>query len=320
MGRGSLPIAVLPACLEPADQRPRLAGLAWCGPRLRLVLEPRVVRPWRDYSPFGIACSASSSRILSRWLPAISATGIRWLRGFDTSAVTERLATAAAVTYRWPGSSCGAPPGKPLTFPVDDLRGGRLTFPTWSAHRGRVHYWEVWQRTPQLHRRFVACLRRAHRRCGLRCGQARRRHGPDSRLLRATTCTGWSTIAAGARDHFDYLTVHPYELLDDVDHGGEAMFMSVVPTLRKMLSAQDPKRAKVPIRSPNWGTGRQKDEHAQHQAVTVIKAYTLYGRGGGRIHWFEGQDGDSGPFGLLDGRGEEAPELCGSFPSHRGAL
>ncbi|HEY2735781.1 MAG TPA: hypothetical protein VGI70_17405, partial [Polyangiales bacterium] len=40
------------------------------------------------------------------------------------------------------------------------------------------------------------------------------------------------------------------------------------------------------------------------QAATVIKAYTMaIAQGVKRVHWFEGIDGDSGPFGLLDASG-----------------
>src|SRR5436309_3339633 len=44
------------------------------------------------------------------------------------------------------------------------------------------------------------------------------------------------TIEAGAADHFDYITLHPYEVLNVVDAGAESVYMNIVPTLRKMLA------------------------------------------------------------------------------------
>src|ERR1035438_2874283 len=56
-------------------------------------------------------------------------------------------------------------------------------------------------------------------------------------------------IKAGAKDHFDFITLHPYEDLGNVmeKNDTEAVYMSIVPTVRKMLAAQDPSRINVPI-------------------------------------------------------------------------
>jgi hypothetical protein len=48
------------------------------------------------------------------------------------------------------------------------------------------------------------------------------------------------TIKARAKDHFDFITLHPYEVLNGIadNNGSEAVYMSIVPTVRKMLAAQ----------------------------------------------------------------------------------
>ena len=52
-------------------------------------------------------------------------------------------------------------------------------------------------------------------------------------------------IKAGAKDHFDYIMLHPYEVLNGIadNAGTEAVFMNIVPTVRKMLAAQNPAKA-----------------------------------------------------------------------------
>ena len=117
------------------------------------------------------------------------------------------------------------------------------------------------------------------------------------------------TIRAGARDHFDFIAVHPYETLGVVESDGcEAEFMSIVPTLRKMLEEQNPGRASVPIWFTEIGRDAGKDEHLQ--ASALVKAFTMgIAQGVERINWFEGKDGDSGPMGLLARRWHAAPGL-----------
>ena len=82
--------------------------------------------------------------------------------------------------------------------------------------------------------------------------------------------------------------------------------MSIVPTLRKMLAAQNPARSSAPIWFTEIGRDAATDEPSQ--AVALIKAYTMgVAQGVTRINWFEGKDGDSGPMGLLRGDGTPRP-------------
>ena len=115
------------------------------------------------------------------------------------------------------------------------------------------------------------------------------------------------TIEAGAKDHFDFIAVHPYETLGVVESDGwEAEFMSIVPTIRKMLARRNPARANVPIWFTEIGRDAGKDEKSQ--ATALVKAFTMgIAQGVTRINWFEGKDGDSGPMGLLRGDGTPRP-------------
>jgi hypothetical protein len=74
--------------------------------------------------------------------------------------------------------------------------------------------------------------------------------------------------------------------------------------MRAMLAAANPERKDVPIWITEVGQPVNNEFDADQQAITVIKAYVLgIAQGMTRVHWFEGRDGDSGPFGLLDGKG-----------------
>jgi hypothetical protein len=135
-------------------------------------------------------------------------------------------------------------------------------------------------------------------------------------------------IDAGAKDHFDYVVLHPYEVLDGiVDNGGsEALLMNVVPTVRKMLADRNPAKQHVPVMYSELGVSADKGD--DKQASGLVKAYALSIAGGVEcLEWFEGRDGDSGPMGLIDGAGNPRPayhalgrmiELLGQRPTYLG--
>ena len=110
-------------------------------------------------------------------------------------------------------------------------------------------------------------------------------------------------IQAGAKDHFDYIVLHPYEVLNGManNSGSDVVYFNIVPTVRKMLAAQNPSKANVPIIFTELGSDASKG--ADHQAQALVKAYTMgIAQGVSCIQWFEGRDGDSGPMGLIDMR------------------
>ena len=115
-------------------------------------------------------------------------------------------------------------------------------------------------------------------------------------------------IRAGAKDKFDYIVLHPYEVLDGVANnaGSEAVYMHIVPTVRRMLAAHNPAKQNVPIVFTELGCDATKGVARQAQAL--VKAYVMgIAQGVACVQWFEGRDGDSGPMGLLDRTGKPRP-------------
>jgi hypothetical protein len=255
-------------------------------------------------NPFGIASSASSSRSPQDWLPEIASTGIGWLRGFNQDDGDAGLALAAANHVQVAGIlTYGS------TFPVNDLPGW-TAYVTNIVHRyPDVRYWEVWNEPPNftadtLPQDYATIVAAAY--------TAAKAADPGVQIGLAAQSVNVSfldqALDAGAAGHFDYVTVHPYEMLAAVDQGFEAEFLSIVPTLRKMLAHRDPAHAQVPVWFTEIGEPVGGSIDDAHQADTVIKAYTLsLAQGITRIHWFEGRDGDSGPFGLIDAMGNNRP-------------
>jgi hypothetical protein len=108
-------------------------------------------------------------------------------------------------------------------------------------------------------------------------------------------------IRTGAKDHFDFITLHPYELLGMAhrEPGTEPLFMAIAPTVRKMLTKHMPGKVDMPIWFTELGAdaGRLGEDG---QAISLVKAYVMsIAQGVSSISWFEGRDGDSGPMGLL---------------------
>ena len=108
-------------------------------------------------------------------------------------------------------------------------------------------------------------------------------------------------IRHGAKNKFDWISLHPYESLHGVYcmTGSDALYLSVVPTLRKMLRTLNPERADVPVMFTEIGvfTTGQQDIHAD----ALVKCYVMgIAQGVAQIHWFEAMDGDAGPMGILD--------------------
>jgi hypothetical protein len=103
-------------------------------------------------------------------------------------------------------------------------------------------------------------------------------------------------LDGGAKDHFDYVTVHPYETLGLVKDGWEGEYMSIVPTIRKLLADKSPSKKDVPVIFTELGEPVQGDVTPAHQADTLVKAYVMgLAQGAARIQWFEPLDGDSRP-------------------------
>ena len=270
-----------------------------------------------DPSPFGFSCDNQTTYTLATYCPQMAKAGIKWIRGFPTfnviepvegkfdwSAVDAMIAAAAQNKMTISGLFFYNTPwinAKGDSLPVENL-------PAWSEYVSRVvehskrsvKYWEVWNETPN----FIGNGTPAeYARTVIAAHDAAKGADPTCQvgLSIQSQNVNWieQTIEAGAKDHFDFIAVHPYETLAVVESDGcEAQFMSIVPTIRKMLKKKNPGRVNVPVWFTEIGRDAGKDEKSQ--AGALVKAYTLaLAQGVTRVNWFEGKDGDSGPMGLL---------------------
>jgi Glycosyl hydrolase family 10 len=292
-----------------------------------------------DTSPFGFSCDNQTTYSLATYCPKMAQAGLKWIRGFPTANVVEpergrfdwssvdtMLATAAQNQMAISGLLFYMPSwieAGEAKLPVKDLPGWSSYVSALVTHcTDRVKYWEVWNETPNFIGKATAA---DYAQTVVAAYDAAKAADPASQvgLSIQSNNVNWieQVIQAGAKDHFDFIAVHPYETLGLVESDGlEAEFASIVPTIRKMLAAQDAARADVPI----WFTevGLDAREGEIHQASALVKAFTMgIAQGVTRINWFEGIDGDSGPMGLLrsDGTPRLAYAAMSNLTRHLGA-
>src|SRR5688572_29459733 len=255
-----------------------------------------------DESPWGLAPSHSASWGIGSWAPTLAETGVRWIRGFYQAEPDRVLAISEKNGYRMCGILAWSPKGTKFSFPVNHI-------PEWKAWitellkktQGRVRYWEVWNEPPNFSESKSPA---DYAKIVIAAYQAAKEVDPKLQIGLAAQSVNLNFLAqaldAGAAGHFDYVTVHPYEVMDMVDRGWEAQYMSIVPTIRKLLADKSPKQKDVPIIITECGTTVEKQFTQERQADQLVKVFTLsLAQGVKRIHWFEGIDGDSGPFGLI---------------------
>lgn len=220
---------------------------------------------------------------------------------------------------------------RPGTLPVNNL-------PAWSEYvsaivqhtKGRIKRWEVWNEPPNGTGRDQTAADYA--KIVVSAYDSAKAVDPSCLIGLAAKSVHVNyleqAIKAGAKDHFDYITLHPYEVLNGIadNAGTEPVFMNIVPTVRKMLAAQNPAKSDVPIIFTELGCDVKKG--ADTQAHALVKAYTMgIAQGVACIQWFEGMDGDSGPLGLLDRKGQPRPSYSamaqmikhlGQYPTYIG--
>jgi hypothetical protein len=282
-----------------------------------------------ELTPFGIGSCYINSRSVEdfgRWLPQMQEIGIRFLRsGASQWGAVEpeegKWAWAnldAQMRYLQErriqcgmlliGSPCWNKADPPGHLPVNHLAGWSRYVSKLVEHlNGQVTYFEVWneppnftgpKQTPADYAKIVVAAYDAAKAANPNCLVGLAAKSAHINYLE-------QVIRAGAKDHFDWISLHPYEVLDGVaNHAGtEPVFMNIVPTARKMLATQNPGRANVPILFTELGCDA-KAKGPEKQAQTLVKAYTMgIAQGAACVQWFEGRDGDSGPMGLIDGKG-----------------
>jgi hypothetical protein len=262
-------------------------------------------------SPWGIAPSHSASWGIGSWAGEIGATGVRWMRGYHQGDTDRVLTIAEKHGYQVAGILQWSKKGGPGTFPSDAL-------PEWKAYvaetlrktKGRVRVWEVWNEPPNFSQSKSPA---DYAKIVVAAYEAAKEADPTVRVGLAAQSVNLNFLAqaldAGAAGHFDHVTVHPYEIMDLVAQGWEAQFLSIVPNIRKLLADKSPAQKDVPVWFTEVGQPVEKGITPEMQADTLVKAYVLgLAQGVRRIHWFEGIDGDSGPFGLIAGNTGSAPK------------
>lgn len=300
-----------------------------------LPVPPPTTPPAKDpeLSIFGIGSSAAGGSIQPRWMPQMAAIGIRDCRHisggwgiekvqgvFDYTALDAKLAFADSIGMQGGMLLLGGPWWKKGPAAERGLPMGSL--PEWAEMvsknvehtKGRVKYFEVWNeppngtaktQTPADYGKLVTVTY-----------EAAKKANPGAMVGIAAKSAHINyldqAIIAGAHGNFDYVTLHPYELLGCVvNHPGmEPMFLNIVPTVRKMLAKRDPSKVNCPVIFTEIGFDSRRGLDKQAQAV--LKCYIMgIHQGVASIDLYEGMDGDSGPLGLLDIKGNQRPSYYG---------
>ncbi len=297
--------------------------------------------------PFGVASSAQASGQYASWMPKMATAGVKWVRLFpewnqiqpsagtwNWSLMDAMLNTAASnhlnisglflYNATWINSNTH-------TFPTNN-------YPAWSAYvsnvvrhaAGRVRYWEVWNEpesfaaggTPAEYARVVT-----------NAYDAAKAADPSAQIGLSVASVDIlyleQAIQAGAADHFDFICVHPYEVLGTLASGQEALYMNIVSTIRKMLAAKNPGKWKVPIWFTEIGEEVRGQVTATRQGQDLVKTYTMaIAQGVSVIEWFEAQEGGYS-MGLLNSSGNPNPAYnalknlaagLGPSPTYKGWL
>ena len=293
-------------------------------------------------SPFGIgSCytNNTSAQANARWIPQMAAIGIMSHRTCHTDwsavepaegkwtweALDKQMSYLEGEHIAFGGFLGGNPrwntKDKPGTLPVNNLAGWSKYVAEVVKHaKGRIKYWEVWNEPPngtgrdQTAADYANIVKAAY----------------DSAKAADPTClVGMAAksvdlnyldqaIKAGAKGHFDYITLHPYEVGGcTITHpGAEVVYLQINGTVRKMLAARDPGKVNCPIIFTELGFAAGGEyshkigsfSAPEVQGHAVVKYYAMgIAQGIACIQWFEGMDGDSGPMGLLTGKGDQRP-------------
>jgi hypothetical protein len=305
-----------------------------------------------DLGPFGIGSCHTNNRSMhdnSRWIPQMEAIGLRYYRTCQTSwsavepsegewhweTLDQQMDYLTEHHFSFGGMLIGNPRwnthDEPGHLPVNNLSGWSKYVSKVVEHsQGKVKRWEVWNEPPNFTGKDQTPADYA--KIVVSAYDAAKAADPDCLVGLAAKSVHLNyleqVIDAGAKDHFDFITLHPYEVLDGIAEnvGTEALFLHIVPTTRKMLAARNPAKANVPIIFTELGCDLNKG--ADVQASTLVKAYTMsIAQGVACVHWFEGMDGDSGPLGLLDRNAQPRPaytamaqmiQSLGQHPNYQG--
>ncbi|WP_193213035.1 hypothetical protein [Luteolibacter marinus] len=284
-------------------------------------------------SPFGIgSCHVNGRSVedFERWVPQTREIGIQVHRSlmshwgavepepgkWDWANVDaqwryldERGISTGTLLIGTPSWNKKDPPGH---LPVNHVEGWSEYVKQLTGHfKGRIRRYEVWNeppnftgpdQTPADYATLVSAAYTAAKASDPACEIGLTAKSAHLHYL-------GQVIRAGAKGHYDWISLHPYEVLDGIvtESGLDPVYLNLVPSVRRMLAAVDPAKKDVPIQFTELGVDA-KHHGAEAQASALVKAYVMgIAQGVENIQWFEGRDGDSGPMGLLDGDGKPRP-------------
>lgn len=306
----------------------------------------------KPLSPFGIGSCYVNNRSVndnSRWVPQMASIGLTAFRTphcdwgaleprpgeWDWKPLDEQMNyldkhgfTFGCLVIGNPGWNKADKPGH---LPVNNLKGWSNYVTELAKHvKGRTTRLEIWNeppnftgkdQTPADYAKIVVAAYDA-----AKAVDSKFKIGLAAKSVHINYLE--QVIRAGAKDHFDFIVLHPYEVLDGVadNTGSDAVYFNIKRTVQRMLAAVNPAKKDVPIIFTELGVDSKKGLAAQSNAL--IKAYVLgIAQGVECIQWFEGRDGDSGPMGLLDGEGKPRPaygslgmlvQYLGKYPRYLG--
>jgi polysaccharide biosynthesis protein PslG len=279
-----------------------------------------------DASPWGVASGAEWFSAYRIFNPLLKEAGVRWLRGFYewqtiqpkqgywnfalqdhlvANARANNLHLVGTLAYLAPWASAD---GGTRRFPIKDIQFWRdYVAGMVERYHADIEYWEVWNEfngsfaengTPEIYAELVR-----------EASIAAKKIDPTAKIGMSVANFDVNfldrAIKAGAANHFDYISVHPYEKLGALTFGGEPAFLAMAGVLREMLASNH-----QPTDTPLWITEigatasiAPNASQDQTQANLLIKAYLLsIASGFERVFWFEARGpsyGGQADFGLL---------------------
>lgn len=323
MGRG---FAVALTAALPGGLSSPFAAMAQEQENARASPAATVGRGADSASPWGASSGAEWLDAYPKFNPLLAQAGVQWLRGFyewqtvepkegewkwglpdalAADAKANDLHLLGVLAYLAPWASAG---GSSRAFPLKNPQSWRdYVTAAVSRYSGAIQYWEVWNEfngsfavngTPLVYANLV---RDAY--------DAAKKIDPEAKIgiSAANFDIGFlnAAIGAGAAGHFDFVAVHPYEILDGVAEGGEIYFLSMAGNLRRMLNANR-ERPGLPLWITEIGVkapSAPDPEGDKSQQLALAKAFILgLASGFERIFWFEPRGpsyGKGGDFGLI---------------------
>jgi hypothetical protein len=267
--------------------------------------------PRDDRSSWGVASGAEWFSAYPVFNPMLKRAGVRWLRGFyewqtiqprqgdwDFTLPDRLVENARANGIHLTGMFAYFAPwasadGGTRKFPIKDIQFWRdYVDGVVKRYHSDIKYWEVWNEfngsfavggTPGFYAELVREASLAAKKIDPTAKIGMSVANFDVRFLDAA-------IKAGAANYFDYICVHPYEILGRLSDGGEPAFLSMTTTLRSMLKANhQPEDIPLWITEIGSAAPLKRDDALDHvQASLLAKGYLLsIAAGFKRVFWFE---------------------------------